>query len=92
MQSHWSYQDVLRVATSATSLMLTSATLPDNGQGTPPPPQNTPYFSILVMMCSAQPRSSTLTNFSPHATNLRALGCAEPMIPWDANLHGARSL
>ena len=34
----WMYRDAVPVGTSATSLMLTGATLPDDVQGTPPPP------------------------------------------------------
>ena len=51
----------------------------------PPPPRDSPQFSILGMLGSADPKSSTLTNFSRHITNLRVLGFAEPKIPWYAN-------
>ena len=52
-----------------------------------PPPSlpDTPYFSFLCVLGSAEPGSTTLTNFSRHITNLRVLGSPEPKIPWDAN-------
>ena len=59
---------------------------------TPPPPLDTPCFSSLVMVGFAEPRSSMLTDFIPQITILRVLGSAQPKIPWEANLRGARSL
>ena len=81
---HWMYRDAVPAGTSAISLMLTGATLPDDVQGTPPP-KDTPEFTILVMLGSAEARSSTLTNFSRQVTNWRVLGFADPRIPWDSN-------
>ena len=51
----------------------------------PPPPRDTPQFTILVMLGSAEPRWRELTNFRRHITIRRVLGSAEPRIPWDAN-------
>ena len=50
-----------------------------------PPLPNTPEFSVFCTLGFAEPRSSTLTNFSGHVTHLRVLGSAQPTIPWDAN-------
>ena len=36
----WIYRDVVRVATSATSLLMTGETLPDGVQAPPPPPRH----------------------------------------------------
>ena len=93
MPIDWIYRDAVPVETSATSLLLTGATLPDDVRGPPPPPQRHPlHLQFLVMRGSAEPGSSTLTNFSHHITNLIVLGSAEPMIPRNANLYCARSL
>ena len=40
---------------------------------------------MLVMLGSAEPKSDTLTNFTPHITNFKVVGSIEPRIPWDAN-------
>ena len=79
------------VGTSATSLLLTGATLPDDVLR-PPPPLGTPYFTVLFILGSAEPRSSTLTDFGRHITNFRGLGSAKPTIPGNAHLCCARSL
>ena len=63
--------------------MLTGATLLDDVEGPPPPPKDVPQFTILFVLGSAEPKSSTLTDFSHRITNLRVLGSAEPRIPWD---------
>ena len=84
MQIDWIQGYTMPVGTSATSLLMPSAPLPDDVQGTPPP-QDTPKFTILFLVGSAEPRSSTMTNFSRQVTNWRVLGSAEPRIPWDGN-------
>ena len=90
MPIDWIYRDVVPVGTSATSLQLTGATLLDDVSG--PPPTRHPLIHHLAMLGSAEPKSSTLTNFSCHVTNLRVLGSAEPRIPRNANLRSATSL
>ena len=56
MQIDWIYRDAMPVGTSATSLMLTRATLRDDVQGTPPPPQRHPIIHHFVRagLCRAE--------------------------------------
>ena len=72
------YRDVVRGETFATSLLMIGATLPDDVQGTPPPPPRRPIMQHFVRagLCRAQ-----ITHNDPW----RVLGCAEPGILWDAN-------
>ena len=44
------------------------------------------------MLGCAEPRSSTLNDFTPHITKWGVLGFAQPRLLWDANLRGARSV
>ena len=56
------------VGISATSLLMTRATLLMMSKE-PPPPQDTPKCTILFVLGCAEPRSSTMTNFSRQVTN-----------------------
>ena len=73
------------VGTSATSLMLTGATLRDEFQGPPPPTLRHPIIHHFVRagLCRAQIKHND--QFRRELTNWRVLGSAQPRIPWDAN-------
>ena len=84
MPIEWIYRDTVPVEAFATSLLMTGAALP-NDVSPPPPPPAPPSFANLVMLGSAEPRCSIVTNFSLHITNLTVLGAAEPIIQQNAN-------
>ena len=64
------------VGTSATSLLINGAILPDDVQGPPPSPLETPEFTILVMLGPAEFRSSNFDQFQPSSYQLEVIG------PW----------
>ena len=70
------------IGPSATSIVMTSATLPDDVQGTPPPPRH-PLNHHLghAGLCTAQVKH--INQFQTSYCHLLSPG--EPRIPWDAN-------
>ena len=79
------YRDAVPAATSAISLMLTGATLPDDVQGTPPPPRH-PMFHHFghAGLCRAQIKH--IDQFRPSSYQLESTGLWKAQDPMGCQL------
>ena len=69
----WIYRDDVLVGTSATSLMLTGATLPYDVEGTPPPPRH-PMIHHFVGAGLCRAYSQHIDQFEPSIYQLESTG------------------
>ena len=76
MPIDWIYRDAVPVETSATSLLSTGTTLPDDVQG-PPPPPTPPSFANLVMLGSAE----QIDQFQPSYYQFESTGLCRAQDP-----------
>ena len=85
MHIDWIYRDALPVGTSATSPLLTGATLLDDVQGTPPPPRH-PIIHHFghAGLCRAQIKH--IDQFQPSSYQLESTGLCRPQYPMGCQL------
>ena len=90
MPIDWMYRDAVPAVTSATSLMLTGATLPDDVQGTPPPPaKRHPIIQNFGHAGLCRAHIKHIDQFQPSSYKLESTGLCRVQDPMGCQLTGS---
>ena len=88
MQIDWIYRDAVLVGTSATSLMLICATLPDDVQRTPPPPRHS-ICHHFVRAGLRRAQIQHIDRFQPSSYQMESNGLCRAQDPMGCRLIGS---